>query len=88
MNGVAISLSRHLGVSKNINRLLFILRGYECDLEVHYNTICKSLEFFFLNFSRVRKSIVGPNTSPVLPQRCPSPQLHGKSNLGSPLSYP
>lgn len=43
---------------------------------------------FFENFSRVRKSIVGPNTSPVLPQRCPSPQLHGKSNLGSPLSYP
>lgn len=34
--------------------------------------------------SRVRKSIVGPNTSPVLPQRCPSPQLHGSSPHDSP----
>ncbi|XP_061191975.1 microtubule-associated serine/threonine-protein kinase 2-like isoform X3 [Saccostrea echinata] len=34
--------------------------------------------------SRVRKSIVGPNTSPILPQRCPSPQLHGSSPHDSP----
>lgn len=47
MNGVVIFLFRYLGVSKNINRLLFIFRGYECDLEVYYNIICKFLEFFF-----------------------------------------
>lgn len=46
MNGVVIFLFRYLGVSKNINRLLFIFRGYECDLEVYYNIICKFLEFF------------------------------------------
>ncbi|XP_056019812.1 microtubule-associated serine/threonine-protein kinase 3-like isoform X4 [Ostrea edulis] len=34
--------------------------------------------------SRIRKSIVGPNTSPILPQRCPSPQLHGSSPHESP----
>lgn len=61
MNGVVIFLFRYLGVSKNINRLLFIFRGYECDLEVYYNIICKFLEFFFFNFSRVRKFIVGFN---------------------------
>lgn len=47
MNGVVIFLFRYLGVSKNINRLLFIFKGYECDLEVYYNIICKFLEFFF-----------------------------------------
>lgn len=47
MNGVVIFLFRYLGVSKNINRLLFIFRGYECDLEVYYNIICKFLEVFF-----------------------------------------
>lgn len=47
MNGVVIFLFRYLGVSKNINRLLFIFRGYECDLDVYYNIICKFLEFFF-----------------------------------------
>lgn len=47
MNGVVIFLFRYLGVSKNINRLLFIFRGYECDLEVYCNIICKFLEVFF-----------------------------------------
>lgn len=59
MNGVVIFLFRYLGVSKNINRLLFIFRGYECDLDVYYNIICKFLEVFlkilveFVNLSLV-----------------------------------
>lgn len=64
MNGVAISLSRHLGVSKNINRLLFIFRGYECDLDVHYNTICKSLEVFL----KISVEFVNPSLVPIPPQ--------------------